>query len=150
MGQYYYSSRHKAFVKTCPKCATTYIGKETQEESEKELSTYFASDKRPADGFYGLCRSCVKKANQSNRKGRVCDPEKMLQDQKGLCGICSREITLEKSFGSKTSAYVDHDHITGKVRELLCHRCNSLLGVVENKEWLNKALAYLEKHNANN
>ena len=39
---------------------------------------------------------------------------------------------------------VDHNHETGKVRALLCRRCNLDLQVVENIEFVQKAQSYLE------
>ena len=45
---------------------------------------------------------------------------------------------------------VDHDHTTGKVRELLCHNCNRALGLLqENVEIIQSALDYLNKHKEN-
>ncbi len=43
---------------------------------------------------------------------------------------------------------VDHDHETGKIRELLCNRCNVVLGKVDdNAELLLRMVAYLKAHN---
>jgi hypothetical protein len=46
--------------------------------------------------------------------------------QEGRCGICRVELTL----GSKrtTRPYIDHDHVTGAVRGILCLNCNMGLG----------------------
>lgn len=38
---------------------------------------------------------------------------------------------------------VDHDHQTGKVRGLLCKKCNGLLHALENSNFLNRGMAYL-------
>lgn len=62
----------------------------------------------------------------------------LLEYQKGVCAICGKPDT-RKMLG------VDHNHLTGKVRGLLCHSCNVLIGHArENTEILNKAIAYLE------
>ena len=45
--------------------------------------------------------------------------------QKGLCWIC-----LKPQNGGKRLA-TDHSWISGEVRGLLCHRCNTLLGKIE-------------------
>lgn len=73
------------------------------------------------------------------------DQEKMMRDQGNKCAICGKEIYL---FGSKKSntAHVDHDHITGKVRGLLCQECNTGLGKFrDNPLFLANAIKYLER-----
>lgn len=70
--------------------------------------------------------------------------DQMFREQGGLCAICGLE-------GKKTLAtqrfalHVDHDHKTGKVRGLLCHNCNTILGNAgDSPDVLVKAIAYLE------
>lgn len=54
--------------------------------------------------------------------------------QKNRCGICNVE------FPSDPQATIDHDHDTGLVRGLLCRKCNSGIGMLqENWELLEKA-----------
>lgn len=59
----------------------------------------------------------------------------LLNSQYGLCAnrACRTELSLEVSGRSSRSnrAVIDHDHKTGKVRGLLCHKCNTIEGVVE-------------------
>jgi len=65
----------------------------------------------------------------------------MYRAQNGVCAICSG-LNL-----SGRRLAVDHDHATGKIRGLLCSRCNSAIGLArENKDILKQALSYLEKH----
>lgn len=66
--------------------------------------------------------------------------ESKLEEQGGVCKICG------KTNDSGKRLHVDHDHQTGKVRGLLCFRCNHRLGVLENREWVEAALAYLVEH----
>lgn len=47
----------------------------------------------------------------------------MEQAQGGLCKICRKPPS-----GRWKRLHVDHDHATGKVRGLLCFRCNTMLG----------------------
>lgn len=66
--------------------------------------------------------------------------EALLREQEGLCAICHSLMVRPN---------VDHDHFTGKVRELLCGHCNTLLGrAKDSEEILQKAVAYLRKHRA--
>lgn len=62
--------------------------------------------------------------------------------QEGRCAICAD--VLEQ--GSRKTA-TDHDHDTGKVRGILCWRCNPLLGWArESVDVLEKAIDYLNFH----
>lgn len=62
--------------------------------------------------------------------------EKMLADQDNKCLICSTEFI-------KTPA-LDHDHKTGRLRGVLCHKCNSGIGFFKDDPVLiQKAIDYL-------
>jgi len=67
---------------------------------------------------------------------------KMYSEQSGLCAICgSSEVKRKNS----TNFLVDHCHETGRVRGLLCYKCNVGLGAFEdNKQFLLSAISYLE------
>lgn len=67
------------------------------------------------------------------------------EQQEGLCAICLKpETTTRKGVVKKLA--VDHDHKTGRVRALLCHRCNTLLGFArENRTHILSAIEYLSK-----
>jgi len=70
------------------------------------------------------------------------DYNNILLKQDNKCSICG----IDKPSGMGTF-HVDHDHFTGKVRGLLCHHCNFLLGnCKENIEILEKAKNYLLFH----
>jgi hypothetical protein len=65
----------------------------------------------------------------------------MYSKQKGCCACCEKH---ESEF--KRGLHVDHDHITGQVRALLCTRCNPGLGYFEDSvEKLEMAISYLKK-----
>ena len=67
------------------------------------------------------------------------DYNKMLEIQNNKCKICNEH---KDSFKNLLS--VDHCHKTGKVRGLLCHRCNSGLGFFkDSKVLLQVAKEYL-------
>lgn len=54
----------------------------------------------------------------------VADYERMKDEQGGGCAICKRDEVASLF----NRLYVDHDHVTGVVRGLLCYRCNAALG----------------------
>jgi Recombination endonuclease VII len=66
-----------------------------------------------------------------------------LKSQNNKCAICGNEETRDKH----NVFAVDHCHKTGKIRDLLCWKCNSGLGLYnDNKQLLINAIKYLEKH----
>ncbi len=66
----------------------------------------------------------------------------MFNEQDGKCAICG----IHQSLLSQ-SLSVDHNHITGDVRALLCNDCNLLIGhCFERIETLKKAIKYLKKY----
>jgi len=71
------------------------------------------------------------------------DWDDMFLNQKGCCAICNAHQSDLKSV-----LCVDHDHSTGKIRQLLCVPCNLTLGYMkDNVERLYSAIDYLNKHN---
>ncbi len=65
----------------------------------------------------------------------------LLKEQNNCCSICKRN---ENQF--KYALAVDHNHLTGKVRGLLCGPCNQALGLLkEDISSINNLLNYLEK-----
>jgi hypothetical protein len=66
--------------------------------------------------------------------------DKMFEKQKGKCFICKKhETELNRPLN------IDHCHKTGKVRSLLCHRCNLAVGYYENSD-IKKIEKYLNKY----
>tara|TARA_R110002153_G_C13079727_1_gene474226 strand:+ start:137 stop:655 length:519 start_codon:yes stop_codon:yes gene_type:complete len=71
------------------------------------------------------------------------DYNKMLKQQKGLCKICG-----SNDYGKKSAKYfvIDHCHTSKKVRGLLCHKCNVILGLCkDNTDILQKSIEYLKQ-----
>jgi hypothetical protein len=66
--------------------------------------------------------------------------------QGGNCAICKKpETEVNQRIGKPKQLSVDHDHKTGKIRGLLCKRCNQGLGLFqENSGFLLNAYSYLE------
>ncbi len=67
------------------------------------------------------------------------EADAMLAAQDGLCAVCRKA----------PAAHVDHDHDTGRVRQLLCFDCNGGLGQFkDDPEVMRAAAAYVERHRA--
>lgn len=66
---------------------------------------------------------------------------RMLQEREGKCDICSKTET-------RRALSVDHRHVDGMVRGLLCGSCNVAIGLFkENPIILKRAAEYLVSHN---
>lgn len=60
------------------------------------------------------------------------------------CRICGSEGFVISRNGTAKLA-IDHDHLTGTVRGLLCHNCNRALGLLKDDvKTLEKAIEYLK------
>lgn len=72
--------------------------------------------------------------------------ELMFNFQGGLCAICRKPETIMDR-GKIRRLAVDHCHATGKIRGLLCGKCNKAIGLVdENLLVLSAMSEYLLKH----
>ena len=70
----------------------------------------------------------------------------ILNNQEGVCAICKSDKPDVN--GYRNNFPVDHCHKTGKIRGLLCDRCNRGLGFLrDDTEILKSAILYLEKSN---
>lgn len=68
--------------------------------------------------------------------------DKMLEDQNNKCAVCGNLFTDK----GNRYACVDHCHDTGKVRGLLCVKCNSGIGLLgDSIKMLEKAIQYLHE-----
>lgn len=128
------------------------------------LTTYFTGNPCPyghIDFIYvssGTCRTCQReRSREYGRKNiiRMIDKQRvriygitaeeyknLIQTQNNKCLCC------EEAFNDELSPHLDHNHKTGKIRGVLCHKCNTGLGLFdENPDKLNKAIEYLRKHN---
>lgn len=97
--------------------------------------------KNPKGGHRARCLECSKPnykiEDHRLRAYNLTDQEfkKILLDQAGLCKICLKQDRL----------VVDHDHNTGKVRGLLCNKCNSGIGqLMDQYEYIVRAAEYLK------
>lgn len=73
------------------------------------------------------------------------DYESMLDGQNSVCAICGKpESTIHSVTKQVQNMAVDHCHETGKIRGLLCSKCNTGLGSFkDSKKLLQAAINYL-------
>ena len=126
-------------------------------EEKPATTEYFYANASYALGVSSRCKPC-KRAYQReyyknnpeakrkrNRTYRIrkygIEPEdyhRMVEEQAGVCAICG-------SSPSHPNLTIDHDHHTGEVRGLLCHKCNKGLGLLgDDLDGIESALQYLE------
>jgi len=124
---------------------------------EKHITEFYMRDKKTGRR-HSACKECgkarVKARHQANPErtrnndlkrnyGITLDEHtQMFKHQQGVCAICKGE-----GDGKWKKLCVDHDHKTGKVRQLLCRNCNMVLGQVgDNVNLLEEMIKYLQKH----
>lgn len=83
-----------------------------------------------------------KHSNWIRRYGITADEyTNMFESQNGKCKICSQECPTGRVLA------VDHCHKTGKVRGLLCTKCNTALGMLnDNIKYFEIAIEYLKSY----
>lgn len=133
-----------ALKKTCKTCGET-----------KPVGDFF---KNPTGvhGVRGTCKVCrtsnkknIKRQNIKNKYGITLDDFiAMYEQQDGRCAICDKEVEVYTTRDKvNEAANIDHCHVTGQVRAILCNHCNTGLGkFLDSPELLLKAAAYLTKY----
>jgi Recombination endonuclease VII len=114
----------------------------------------FVRNRTTPDGVGSYCRPCQNAKAKASRErvhggsrhyhlmrrygiGAV-EVDALLESQHGACAICERPLSAKE-------AHVDHDHVTGAVRAVLCFNCNGGLGQFrDDPAALRRAAAYLE------
>jgi phage/plasmid primase-like uncharacterized protein len=98
---------------TCTRCSSEKPG----------TSEFFPPHNKKRNGFDSWCRACRASYRNANSRGKFRDviSDAALVELKNTtheCVIC----------GAAEALVVDHDHVTGKVRGMLCNHCNRGLG----------------------
>lgn len=92
------------------------------------------------NGFYGEDTKVNFKINYEDSNKRRSQKEKLFIEQLCRCKICDSELEMGKHA-------IDHNHLTGKVRGLLCINCNSMIGHGnDDVRKLTKGVEYLKTH----
>lgn len=137
---------------------------------ESKPRSHFSANRRNKDGLQYECKPCRKDMKARYLAGKT-QAEKdrtaaqrlyqmyglsveqflsMWDDCGGHCQICGIEMHSRFVDGEKddrsTRCNVDHCHDSGEVRGLLCTRCNTALGKMDDDtDRLQKAIDYLSK-----
>ena len=133
-------------MKRCPKC------------KKVKSNASFHKKKSSKIGLQSWCINCKNKNRhiwEMSDKGRLSarryrlkyhygltlkQHKEMYLEQNGCCAICNKSIPYDK-------VHTDHRHSDGKMRGLLCIRCNTMLGVFETApELVPKILEYMERY----
>lgn len=108
------------------------------------------SIKEAADGFRPACICCQRDRELRKSYGiNIDEYEEMAKKQDYRCAICGSDdpqSPLKSNHRRHMKFFsVDHDHTTGKIRGLLCFKCNTGIGNFgESLERLEKAVAYMK------
>ena len=130
----------RSFTKYCKKCRK----KITAEQQYKYKKRWRENNREKVR----------KKANKDYHSGKgrnrflkyqygisIKDYNILFNAQNGCCKICGRHQSK-----LKRRLFVDHDHKTGKIRGLLCEKCNFALGLTNNSiEILQSIIRYLKE-----
>jgi len=105
----------------CKRCSTESVTRRRQENKDEYRNTWLQR-------VYGI---------------NLDSYNILFENQKGCCAICNvHQSQLNKSL------FVDHDHSTGQVRGLLCTRCNTGIGMLNDDiDVLDSGIEYLKKYN---
>lgn len=137
-------------------------------KEKKDLNCFY-NRAASEDGKAYRCKDCdnaavkaykKKHQNRQRRKQREnnwrhkyklerSDIELLWETQQGCCAICSVKLTNieidDTAMNQNNTSCVDHCHLTGKVRGLLCSKCNRGIGMFNDKaELVYSAYAYLK------
>jgi hypothetical protein len=122
------------------------------EEERRKLREYHHQNKEMKSASFKKWAEANKPAIRNKRLERVygLSNEKyieMFDEQHGLCAICGEEQQGVTKEGNTRFLCVDHCHKTGKVRQLLCVKCNTGIGQLNDDTGIMmKAIAYLDRH----
>lgn len=113
--------------------------KDEREEYRKQYYHTHKNDNKEYRKNYVIThrRETKNRALLRNYGITVDEYDTMVKEQDGKCAICGK---IPENW-----LVVDHNHLTGKVRKLLCPLCNIVLGQAnDNIDLLNKMIEYLK------
>lgn len=110
----------------------------------------YTKNKKQKTGLSYACRDCMldhtRKYNILKKYGISIDLyKKMLKEQQDKCDCCGKDLKDKGNY--KERPVIDHNHKTGKVRSLLCNKCNLALGNMDDSsEYALLLHKYLHNH----
>ena len=129
-------------------------------DQNKTVEEFWKNNTKP-DGLQSRCKVCWKRLTDKRRNGpkreeelrqrknrhlvnyygiSLEEYESILARQGGKCAICHEPESMPRR-----KLVVDHCHRTGRVRGLLCGRCNLALGMLEDRlDLMESAVLYLK------
>lgn len=118
---------HNGYASHCIICSTQVVG--SRPNLKEERRRYY--------GKYKETQFLCKLKREFNLSGE--EYYRYLNEQNGVCAICNKKEDNKR-------LAVDHCHKTGKIRGLLCTRCNPALGFLQdNIEIAKNLVLYLER-----
>lgn len=126
-------------------------------ENKSSLYSFYANFRT------NQCKDCIKVMRRSHninpdlKRGRqlkylygisLNDEAKMFKEQGGMCKICKNQVVFHKNKSAECGniAYIDHCHVSKRIRGILCLNCNSGLGQFKDSvENLESAIEYLKE-----
>jgi hypothetical protein len=148
--EYYKSEKGKAYLARKKEKRKESIikwykskGKEYYDQNKERINGNFVKWYHSEKGEENRIANVVYKEKLRLKREYGITPEErneMFKNQNGKCAICGRhQSEFKKIFN------LDHNHSTGKIRGLLCFRCNCMLGfATDDLNILKKAIKYLE------
>lgn len=152
-----------------PANVNSFVGKFRKGDSAERRSRVLNGAKRAVQNFNEIieCPLCRASFNKTAWNSRFCEdcrkkfsarelnrfklyglkPEQfteMLDEQSGRCFLCQEVFVLDNDRAGPANPCVDHCHKTGRIRGLLCMKCNWALERVEQEGWMDRARNYLE------
>lgn len=142
-------------MKVCTKCgvekpidefhrrARAKDGRQTRCKLCQRADTYAWRDQNP-DRYRAIAARSYARVGQHRQRERLyglsqANFEAAVRAQAGVCAICQDPP-------DRDVLDVDHDHLTGQIRGLLCRACNTALGKFrDSPELLATAIAYLDR-----
>ena len=115
------------------KCCSTEHSRERREANKDRWNE--SRRNRPAE---------VKLRQQDKRKARWygITPEDVAELKTKPCEACGKPAHLNRC----NVSYLDHNHTTGKLRGVLCHECNTALGLLgESVDRMNSLADYIRR-----